>query len=46
MVLDFIFVGKWLLYDMIHNFSVWFRTGSDPAYINWFLSHAGKLNAY
>ena len=26
----FIFVEIWILYDAIHNFSVWLRTGSNP----------------
>ena len=31
-----------LYYDAIHDFSVWLRTGSDPADINQFRSHNGK----
>ena len=31
-----------LYYDAIYDFSVWLRTGSNPAYIDQFLSLAGK----
>ena len=29
--------------NAIHDFSVWQRTGSNPAYINRFQSHTGKV---
>ena len=37
-----LFVENCLKYDTIHEFSVWLRTGFNPADINWFLSHTGK----
>ena len=42
MIFILLFVENWLLYDMIHDFSELLRTGSNPADINWFLSHTGK----
>ena len=38
-----IFMKNCLQYDAIPDFSVSLRTGSHPAYINWFQSHTGKL---
>ena len=32
------------VYNTIHNFSVWLKTGSNPAYNNRFQSHTGKRN--
>ena len=37
------FVEKLIYYDTIFNFSVWLRTGSNPADINRFGSHTGKF---
>ena len=31
-----------VIYDAIHDFSVWLKTGSKPADINRFRSHTGK----
>ena len=39
----FIFMENCLQYDAIPDFSVSLRTGSNPAYINRFQSHTGKL---
>ena len=36
------FVENCLYYDGIHNFSVWLRTGSNPADISRFRIHTGK----
>ena len=30
-------------FDTIHDFSVWLKTGSNPANINRFRSHTGKI---
>jgi len=37
-----IFVKNCLLFDAIHDFSVWLRIGSNPVDINRFQSHTGK----
>ena len=31
-----------LQYDVMHDFTVWLRTGSNPADIDWFETHIGK----
>ena len=31
-----------LLYDVIYDFSVWLRTGSNPADVDRFQSHTGR----
>ena len=36
MIVHFIFVKKWIEYNMIHDFLVWLRTGSYPPDINRF----------
>ena len=41
-IAHFIFVENWILYDTIHDFSIWLRTGSNSAYINRFRNHSGK----
>ena len=33
-----------LIYDVIHEFLAWLRTGSNPADINRFRRHTRKLN--
>ena len=38
-----IFMEKYLLYDTINDFSVWSRTGSNPADINRFGSYTVKI---
>ena len=38
MILLSIFVKNYLLYDAVHDFSVWPRTGSNPADINLLLT--------
>ena len=38
------FVENCLLYDTIHDFSVWLRTGSNPSDINRFLRHYWNKN--
>ena len=43
---SFVIFIKSLKYDAIHDFSVLLRTGSNPADINRFLSHVGKLIIY
>ena len=35
-----------LIYDVIHDFLVWLRTGSNPADINRLQSHIGKTFTY
>ena len=35
-------VQNYLQFDAVHDFSVWFRTGSNPVDINRFGSHTGK----
>ena len=42
MIFILIFVENCLYYDAIHDFSVWLRTGSNPADISWFRSDTGK----
>ena len=42
MIFILIFVVNCLKYDAIHDFSVWFRTGSNPADIIRIRSHIGK----
>ena len=37
----FISVDNWIPYDVVHHFSVWLRTGSNPLYINRFRSDTG-----
>ena len=44
MILILIFVENCLLFDAIHDFSVWLRTGSNPVDSNRFRSHTGKYN--
>ena len=39
MIFVLIFLENCLLYDDTHDFSVWIRTGSNPADINKFRSH-------
>ncbi len=36
-------IDNFPIFDAIHNFSVWQRTGSYPVDINRFRSHTGKL---
>ena len=38
---NFIFVENWIEYDVINNFSVWLRTGSNQPDINRFRSDTG-----
>ena len=42
MIFILIFLENCLHYGAKHDFSVWLRTGSNPADINWFQSHTGK----
>ena len=42
MIFILIYVEHFLSFDAIHNFSVWLRTGSNPADSNRFRSHTGK----
>ena len=42
MIFISVLVKNLLQYDAIHGFSVWLRTGSDPADINRFESQTGK----
>ena len=42
MIFILIFMENCLLYDVIHDFSVWPRTSSNPADIKRFRSHTGK----
>ena len=41
MIFILTFVDKWLQFDALNDFSVWLRTGSNPAYIYQFRSHTG-----
>ena len=41
-IIIFMFVENSMQYDTLHDFSVWLRTGYNPADINRFLSHIVK----
>ena len=43
MIFILIFIENCLLYDALYDFSAWPRTISNPADINRFGSHIGKL---
>ena len=43
LILDFIICENYLHYNSIHDFSVWLRAGSNPAYINQFRYHNGNI---
>ena len=45
MIFILIFVENLMQYDAIYDFSVRLRIGSDPADINGFRSHTGKIFA-
>ena len=42
MIFISIFVEICMYYDAVHDFSVWMRTGSNPADIDRFRSHTGN----
>ena len=42
MIFILIFVEKCLLFDAVHDFSVWLRTGSNPVDSNRFRSHTDQ----
>ena len=43
MIFILIFVENFLYYDAINNFSVWLRTGSNPADTNRFRNYTKKF---
>ncbi len=46
MIFTLIFVDNCLQFDAKNDFSVYMRTVSNPADINWFRSHTGIQNRY
>ena len=42
LILHFYIRGKLDIYETIHDFLVWLKTGFNPADINLFRSHAGN----
>ena len=46
MIFNFIFVENCLSYNVIHDFSVWLGTGSNPADVNRFRSHTVKYSTW
>ena len=45
MIFILMFVENLLIYDIVHDFSVWLRTGSNPVNINWFRSNTVKKSS-